>query len=151
MKKSNKKIIWALFIIIVMFGSSLAYVALSVIPEQTTPQFTAPNELVIEGMLNETLKEVYIPRGYTLMEFHYYEGCCQEIQFYIDALPEMLEKQLIVEKIKDGTGPAIVAESIYGKDERNITAVDDVFESLCKVLTKPPPDCGIMEFNITVS
>ncbi|MBI5060888.1 MAG: hypothetical protein HZB67_01085 [Candidatus Aenigmarchaeota archaeon] len=151
MKKSTKKVLWALFIIIVMFGSTFTYVILSAIPETAPQQFQEPAEFLVSGYMNETLKEVYISRGYTIMEFHYYDGCCQELQFYIDALPEELEKQLIIEKINDGTGPRILAKSMYGLEERNVTTIDDVFVSLCKLLAKPPIDCGLMELNITAS
>jgi hypothetical protein len=151
MKKQTKKLVWAMFIIIVMFGSSFAYVIISVTPETPAPQIQQPKEFVVNGQINQTLRDGYLSLGYTILAFHYYENCCQDVQFYAEALPAELNNQLIVEKIQDGTGPSISVESRLGTDARNITSASDILESLCKVMPKPPADCGLMVLNITAS
>ncbi len=156
MKKSTKRMVWAFFIIAVMFGSTFTYVILSVIPETNPQQIPDPTVFVVDGYLNETLKVAYLPRGYTIAEFHYYGGCCPELQLYVDALPDELltydnKKQLVIQKINDGAGPYFIAESIYGEAEKNTTTITDVFDVLCKVLRRPPIDCALMGSNTTAS
>jgi len=149
MRKQTKRLMWVIFIVIVMFGSSFAFIIISVVPEKPIPKPEEPTEFIVDGMINQSQKELWISMGYTIMEFHYYENCCADLQIYVDALPEELNNQLVVEKIQDGTGPSMIAESRFGKEEKNVTTLQDVFMPLCGILTKPPADCGFMQLNIT--
>lgn len=143
MKKQTKKLMWVFFIVFIMAGSSIAYIIIGTIPE-IEEQEQQPKEFVIEGKLNETLKEIYIGKGYTVMEFHYYENCCPSLLAYVDSLPEELNHQLIVEKIKDSEHSWVLIESINDRKEGNVTKMIEVFELLCNVLIKPPMDCGLL-------
>lgn len=150
MKKQTKNMLWVFFIIFIMFGSSFAFILMSVVPEQSQTQTNLPTNYVIDGYLDETFKQAYIQRGLTILEFHYYEGCCPDLIVYTESLPGELENQIIVEKILDnpiGSNPRISLESIRGIEERNVSSMDDIFSPLCNILVKPPIDCALLNMT----
>ena len=149
MRKQTKRRIWAFIIIFIMFGSTIAFVALGIFtgtpPQQQQQQeVSTPVKFVVDEKIDLSTREQYIQRGYSILEFHYYENCCRELQFYIGTMPENLEFQLIVEKRKDlntDDQPWISIESLQGSMEKNVTDISDLFEPVCTILLKPPPDC----------
>lgn len=125
--------------------STIAFVVISsVSPEQTTQKLELPKQSVIDGYINESYRQEYLSQGYTLMEYHYYDGCCKNISIFIDYLPEVIGTQLVIQKIKD-TDYYINLESVFGKEEKITPNTNEaLLRSLCKTLTKTPIDCGLL-------
>ncbi|MBI4895901.1 MAG: hypothetical protein HY831_05405 [Candidatus Aenigmarchaeota archaeon] len=145
MKKQMQKTVMTIIIVVLLAMSTIAFVVISsVSPEQTTQTLELPKQSVIDGYINESYRQTYLSKGYTLMEYHYYDNCCKNISPFIDYLPEVIGTQLVVQKIKD-TDYYINLESAFGTEEKiKPDTNEDLLRSLCKVLTKTPIDCGLL-------
>jgi hypothetical protein len=92
-----------------------------------------------------------LQRGYSVAEWHYFTGCCPELNTFIDDLPQWTalpngQPQLFVQKINDlnvNTTPFLVVYSINGNASVNVTKPKDLLLPICKVLLYPPMECGI--------
>jgi len=152
MKKETKKILIVLFLAFTMFFSSAAWIILGAAPmsaQQSTPPF--PESMVVEGRLNESIAAALLQRGYSIMEWHYYEGCCPDLMLFVEGLPAEVENQLVVQKIADSNLTWASARSLRGEQSWNVTDFSDLLEPLCGVLLKPPVECGLMQFGTAAS
>ncbi len=147
MKKDQKRQLIVLFMVVAMFGSSFAFIIMNAFGEE--PQQQNSIEFIVDYQLEQWQKDEYISRGFTVMEFHYKEGCCQDFLVYINSIPNVDDlkvsgtSQVITQKIlSDTENPYVVVESIYGREERNVSSIMDIFSSLCLVLAMPPSDCA---------
>ncbi|MEM7817776.1 MAG: hypothetical protein QXL81_03075, partial [Candidatus Aenigmatarchaeota archaeon] len=86
-------------------------------------------------------------RGYSVMEWHYYEGCCPDLMLFVEGLPAEVENQLIVQKVADSDWTWANVKSLRGERSWNVTEFDDLLGPLCEVLLKPPVECGLMQFG----
>ncbi|MBI5332918.1 MAG: hypothetical protein HZB65_05050 [Candidatus Aenigmarchaeota archaeon] len=148
MKKKTQKIIMTLIIVFLLGASTIAFVAIG--GNENTPQeIILPDKQIIDGYLSQPIKEAYLQKGYTIMEYHYYIGCCKKIGPYIDFLPDAVGSQLIIQKIEDKEY-YINLQSVLGREEK--IAPEDQSEllgSLCNVLSKAPIECGLLMMNQT--
>lgn len=147
MKKQAQKTIMTIIIVFLLAMSTIAFVFLSNFPadQQQQTQVTKPGQSIVEGYLNETDRQIYLSNGFTIMEYHYYEGCCKEISQYIDFLPEFLDNQLMIQKIQD-TEYYINIESFLGVKEKTTPQNNiELLSNLCDILAKPPVDCGLIK------
>jgi|SRR3989338_9150111 len=145
MKKQTQKVVMTLIIVVLLSMSTISFVVLSRLPEEKNAEdIPNPTKYVVNDYLNETLKQVYLSRGYTLMEYNYYDGCCGNISQYIDFLPDTVGNQLIVQKIQ-GSEYYINIESIIAREDK-ITPNNnrELLISLCRVLVKAPIECGLI-------
>jgi len=150
MKKNTKNQILVIVIAFVMFSSTLAFVITGIAPmnqQQNQGQTQVPDNFVVEGTLNQDVATQLLQRGYSLMEWHYYEGCCADLIMFVEALPTELENQLIVQKISDSNYTWASVKSIRGEQTWNITKSSELIGPLCDVLLKPPLECGLMKFE----
>lgn len=146
MKKSTKQMIIVGFLAFTLLGSSIAFVIGSGLGTLTGDQQqqqgqATPTQFVVNGYLDSASHNNFLSRGYTLMEFHYQEGCCQDLLASVDELPAELEFQLVVQKIPDKK-TYFLAESFRERMQFNATTVLQVLYGLCDVLAAPPPDCA---------
>jgi hypothetical protein len=146
MKKQTKMAILVVFLALTMFGSSAAFIIVSGFapPQQSQQERKAPERFVVDGYVDFASHDSYLSQGYTLLEFHYQEGCCPELIANVEALPAELEFQMVVQKVPD-TKNYFVAESFRGRRQFNATGVLEVLFGLCDVLASPPPDCAFRE------
>ncbi|MFH1630814.1 MAG: hypothetical protein ABIA21_01150 [Candidatus Aenigmatarchaeota archaeon] len=151
--KSIKKKMIGLFIVIIFFASSIAFIAFqsfdTTIQEPTNTKL--PDNMVIDGNLDEAVSYEFYRRGYTIIEFHYFENCCPDVLSTMDTLPQQLEfdggYQIIIQKIKENISlsyPWVFADSIYGNVTYNITNISIIIPPLCNILAKPPMECGLL-------
>ena len=137
-------------ILLVALVISLSFLVVGCKKKTTTTQTDVsmiPKTQVIDGKLDQKLIDQLFSNGYTIMEFHYFEGCCKDVISVIDVLPSELQNQAVVQKIKDaqpGQPPWIFAESRFGNATYNVSGINDILPPLCKVLFKPPIDCGLI-------
>ena len=152
MKKAIKQTVVVLFMVIVLFGSSFAFILGSSLdtffggPQQQTNQAT-PTRFVVSGYLDPGSHDNFLRSGYTLLEFHYQEGCCADLLADIGELPAELEFQLVVQKIVDEK-KYFFAESFRDSKEFNATSGLQVLFELCDILAVPPTDCAF-KGNVT--
>lgn len=148
MKKDTKKLLLVGFLALTMFFSSIAWIIFSVPfgQPQTEGEVNIPDNLIVDGYVSNATAIPLLQRGYSVMEFHYYSGCCPDLISFVDALPADLEYQIIVQKITDSNSTWAYVRSLRGEKEWNITTVSDLLPSLCEILLKPPLECGLMQF-----
>ena len=152
MNKDRKKRIMGMAIIVIFFGSTFVFIAFDALVNQSatvnTNQNNAgiPDNFVSDEMLNENIASQLYQRGYTIAEFHYYEGCCEDIAAAVKKLPAEFEYQIIVQQIKDaesGSQPWLYAKSVYGEANYTLSSINNLTKPMCGVLAKPPLECGI--------
>ena len=148
--KDTKKQLGVLVLVIIMFAASAAWIFLGAAPlAQQDLESQLPETPIIEGYLNNETAAQLLAYGFTLMEWHSYPDCCPDLQMWIDALPEELEYQILIQKISDADTPWASARSLLGEEQWNVTSYSDIMPPLCEILLKPPLECGLMQFNIT--
>jgi hypothetical protein len=160
MKKNMKKQLLVGFLALTMFFSSAAWIFLSaapVNPQQQGNQTQVPENFVVEGRLTDDIATQFLQRGYSLMEWHYYEGCCADLMLFVEALPNDVSftdpqsgstvRQLIVQKISDSNSTWATVRSLRGEQQWNVSSANDLLPPLCEVLAKPPVECGLMQFG----
>jgi hypothetical protein len=151
MKKETKKQLLVIVIALVMFFSSAAWIILGAAPvnsQQQSGQTQVPENLIVEGRLSDETATQLLQRGFSLMEWHYYTGCCPDLQLFVEALPGELENQIVVQKINDTQNETWASvRSLRGEQTWNISSVNDLLPPLCEILLKPPVECGLMQFE----
>ena len=151
MKKETKKKLLVIVIALVMFFSSAAWIIVGAVPlNPQTPgvQTQVPSNYIVEGKLDDTVATQYLQNGFSLMEWHYYTGCCPDLQLFVEALPGELENQIVVQKISDTSNDTWVsARSLRGEQQWNVSSASELLPPLCEILLKPPVECGLMQFG----
>ncbi len=153
MKKSTKNKIIVLFVILVLFSSSFAFIVLGVYNfnngEQNTPQQL--DQSVIKGEITQETELAYIQAGYTFLKYYYKEGA---FLGYIESLPETFRTnngvyQLFVQEIPSENEYMTVTSA------KNVVNVDNltqgsIFSALCETVSFKPAECIIGTlFNTT--
>jgi hypothetical protein len=152
MRKSQKTQLIVLIMVILMFGSSFAFIILGNEPKQET---ISEFKYIYDEPIDDSVRSNYLRNGFTILQFHYNGSCCEETLIYLDQMPNDNSlkyqgiTQIIVEKIIEDTEPYIVAESMYDLQQNNRTSFQDIFHTLCNVLVAPPTECGFMQLNWT--
>jgi len=154
MKKQTKKLILVGFLALTMFFSTIAWVIFSGIPvgpQQQSGQTQVPENFVVEGYLNSDTAAQLLQRGYSIMEWHYYGGCCPDLMLFVEAMPAELEYQLLIQKIADAANETRASvRSLRGEQQWSVSSAGDLLGPLCEILLKPPVECGLMQFgNVT--
>lgn len=157
MKKSTKKTMTALIIILIFGFSSIAFVASSVFygggnsgSGGQSQEFMPLDNFVIEGEIDSFTQDVYVQNGFTFLKV-YHTGD-EDISF-VDSLPQLMttptgETQLIVQKIPSSVASASIInlQAFETLEEEEITQ-EAMFTALCKNLVFTPTDCLLL--NIT--
>ena len=152
MKKSMKKMIFLIFVVITFFGSSIAFVVVNLggVPQQQE-KLEPLKSFVIEGDIDPRLEQAYLSNGFTFLKYYYAEKDAV-LEQYIDALPDLTitnfnQKQLYVQKISSNNNRIIIrgpsGEALLTSG--NITEIA-IYQTLCSTLLFAPPECAL---NIT--
>ncbi|MBI5347548.1 MAG: hypothetical protein HZB66_02985 [Candidatus Aenigmarchaeota archaeon] len=156
MKRKQKNQIIVIFMVLAMFGSTLGFVVMNAFPEEKKQEQKI--DFIVNHTLGQEAKDDYMKRGFTLMEFRYKEGCCEDLLIYVDSIPNIDDfkvqdvPQVITQKIfTDTETPYVFVESAYGSGMRNVSTLSDVFNALCLVMVFPPTECGAAKINWTES
>lgn len=150
MNKDTKKQLLVVVIALVMFFSSAAWIIISAVPlnPQSQGQNQVPENLTLEGLLSDETANQLLQNGFSLMEWHYYAGCCPDLQMFVDSLPGELDGQLVVQRLSDAANSTwATARSLRGEQTWNVTNATDLLPPLCNVLLKPPIECGLMQLG----
>ena len=155
MRKSTKTKIMVLFVILILFSSSLAFIVIGAYDFGSTQENNEQvlNSSVIKGEIDQQTEAAYIQNGYTFLKYEY--TAQSTIMAYIESLPQLF-------KTSDGTNQLFVIEIQSDKDSITVTSykntitVDNLTESsilsaLCETVYVKPADCIIGSiFNTTI-
>lgn len=150
MKKETKRMLIVVFLALTMFFSSAAWIIVGAAPlnqQRQGGENQTPENFVVEGRMNESVADGFFQRGFSLMEWHSYVGCCPDLTAFAEGLPAELEYQLILQKISDSNQTWATVRSLRGEATWNVTQISELLGPLCDVLLKPPIDCGLMRFG----
>lgn len=143
--------ILVLALVLVMFFSSVAFVINGLAPlSAQTAETKLPDKFVLDGRVSADVETLALQNGMTVMEWHDYNGCCPDLEAYIDVLPSELSYQVLIQKLSDsnaGSGTWVFAKSIRGEKTWNASSYSDLLPPLCDVLVKPPIECGLVKFG----
>ncbi|MAH43334.1 hypothetical protein CL614_06505 [archaeon] len=152
MNRQTKKQAMALFVVVIFFGSVVAFAVMQALggapaqtPEQPPPK-TIPDQRIFTEY--EPLTEnLFIERGYTIAVLDYDGTCCQDTIDYIEAMSSDTSGQIAVFKLADETvnQTALKIKSLIGTSRlkgENVTA-DNIFDSLCTIMMDIPLECGL--------
>ena len=142
MKKSTKKTIASLIIILIFGMSTIAFVATGIFGAQNGQQKLLDKN-VIDGPIDPNLEGFYIQNQYTFLKYYYREK--DAIYDYVSQLPETMtlptgEIQLFVERIESNESSATILNLKGSSDVANLTQ-QDIFNALCENLLFTPTDC----------
>jgi hypothetical protein len=159
MKKSTKKTIMALSIVLIFGLSSIAFFFTGITgygAQQQSQEFKPLTTNVVEGKLDPLYKETYVNNGYTWVEFYY--GDKQNIfMSFMDSLPSSFttptgQPQIVVQKFNEtyaNESIYFIMTSNYGVEKFSGDEADKMFDVLCRLLTFTPIECSFN--NLTAS
>lgn len=150
MRKSTKKTIMALSIVLIFGMSSIAFVitSFSGFSGAQQDEFEPLEKFVVEGELKPLIAYEYYQNGFTFLKFYYNDN--QYISSYVDTLPELFKTnsghiQLIVEKIPSNETYVDIIN--FNNEERIYNITDEkISDSLCYILISVPMRC--LEFDV---
>ncbi|MCX6815334.1 MAG: hypothetical protein NT120_00595 [Candidatus Aenigmarchaeota archaeon] len=154
MKKSTQKTLMAVIIIFVFGGSILSFAALSFFDTpQTNQQQITSN--IVNGPIDQSYQSTYVQNGFTWIKF-YYTTADQNFISFMESLPSTLttvngQPQIILEKINStytNETNYIIISNRLGDESFADLSEEKVMESLCRLLTVTPLECGLI--NITL-
>lgn len=144
MKKSTKKLIISLIIIIIMGLSSIAYVATGIFGSENQQKSGELTSAIVKGEVASGTESTYVQRGYTWIKY-YPNNADENFTAFIESLPQVYftasgQIQIIVQELSDvNSSDTVVISSLNGQqslsDKANIT------QSLCTLLYSPPIEC----------
>ncbi len=154
MKKSTKKTIMALSIILIFGMSSAAFVVSSFggnLGQQDQPR--PLDRYVVDGLVDPQLENAYIQSGFTFLKLYKNDQIDNSIVLFFDQTPEIFltpssQVQLIVLKINSTENYADII-NLNGQTRVDDLSQDGIFDALCTTLLAPPTECAIRSLNLS--
>lgn len=146
--KINKSMLAGIFLIIITVGSTLAYAVLRTIQGAATEveEVTLPSQRIIDYKLSDEQKRLAIRNGITVLNFEYSptDSNQQIDKALVESAANEFSNQVILEEISNTgmTQSRLILESFYGKQVLRAPTNEDLFDSLCDILTNPPVACA---------
>lgn len=143
LKLSSQKLMALLFIFL-MFVSTLAFAIMSAFqtPEETV---TIPNQKIINYELSEEQRKYLLQRGYTLMEYRYFNGCldCINVRSELQDLTQNSEDQIFLQEIitTENTTSSLTITSLRGQKILNNPLTGQTQDTICNMLISQPIWC----------
>jgi hypothetical protein len=140
-----------LFLIILMFGSTIAY---SVIQATFfTPSNQLPETNVVREELSFQQERLLLSRGITIAKYFYNQSClrCLNHTSVLEQLAsdDRFKDQLFVEEIISTGTPRLTVISFQGTTTlvgKNVT-IDSIVDSICLLMFKPPIECALRQIQ----
>ncbi len=154
MKKSTKKTIMALSIIVIFGMSSAAFVASSFGGNLDQQSELKPlDRYVVDGPIDIRLENTYIQGGVTFLKIYKNDQIENSVIYFADQAPETFltpsgQVQLIVLKINSTENYASIV-NINGETRIDDISQDSIFDALCTYLLAPPTECAIRSLNLS--
>ncbi len=139
---TTKMKIMALFFIILMFGSTLAYTINSLFSEKDD-QLQIPQDKVLNYALNEQQKNYLVKNGYTLITYDYSSGCieCINIKKDLEKITQNSDGQIYLQEINSEGLNKINIISRNGQKIVNKPTINQTEEAVCNLLSQRPIWC----------
>lgn len=156
MTDDKRKRWFALFIMVMFVGSSLAFAIQFAAPQPQQPTQQQELPTVVEKPLTDAEEAPYIQRGFIVVRYFYYQGCpdCAQSEAAVNALREdpgnVLLERIDIDQWPEAAAAvglgANSAPAIYlkGASTRLLTgaiAYTDLFNAACPVYYNPPAGC----------
>lgn len=149
MRKSTKKLLMALAIILIFGLSTIAFVATGLFGTPQQSQLQPLEGYVIDRPIDPQLEAVYVQNQFTFLRFYYREK--DALYNYVAQLPDLMPHpggyvQLIVNRLEAGEPRAEIVNLGGSTDVADLTE-EGIFSALCGALIYTPTDCLLL--NIT--
>lgn len=140
MKKQDKKKLWIILIIFILFGSTIGYVFLSrFTPREETPQIT--ESLIVNTTLSDEMESRILGFGLTIIRAEYTD----KEKDFVDNLKNLQEefmtvgrqKQILIEKI-NSTQFSLVIKSTRNQTTLVEPDYEKLRQELCNIVWDPP-------------
>jgi hypothetical protein len=142
MKKSTKKALTSIVIILIFGMSSIAFV-MSGLGGQQQQQFKPLESNVVDKKIDTNTENVYLQNHYTFLRFYYTEK--NALFEYTATLPDTMtlpsgQAQLIVNRLEGNETKAEVV-NINGNYEVTDISETGLFDALCQNIMYTPTEC----------
>ncbi len=143
MKKSTKKPLMALAIILIFGLSSIAFIATGIFGQQPQEQFKPLEGNVVDDPIDPATENTYIQGQFTFLRFRYKDK--DAMYSYVEQLPDIMatpggEKQLVVNRLAANETQAEIINLNGNYEVTNITQ-QGLFDALCEHVLYTPTDC----------
>lgn len=149
MRIKNSKAIIGLFLIFIMFGSSIAYAAIQPVLQPTTQeQIEVPQIGTIQNKeLTQSQENLLLSRGVTILKFSYNPSCtdCMGNKTFVESIlgsSEFGNQVILVETASDSSTKLEIV-SFYGQKTITNLYQDDIVGALCELVAMPPYQCAL--------
>ncbi len=151
MKKSTKKTLMALFIVIIFGMSSIAFVVSSFGTEEQQ-QLQLLDTFVVDGDIDPLVEDAYIRAGFTFLKVYQNEETPGEVILFANQAPQTFttnngQTQLVVQKLTSETSYVKISNINGETDIFNVT-VSNIFDVLCNNLVALPAECALHGLDI---
>ncbi len=143
MKKSTKKLLMALAIILIFGMSSIAFVATGLFGPTPQEQVKPLDGYVIDKAIDTNTESVYIQNQYTFLKFYYKNK--DTLYIYVEQLPDIMslpggQIQLVVSRLEGDETRAEIT-NLNGNYEVTDLTPQGIFDALCERVLYTPTDC----------
>ena len=149
MKHATKKRVMTLFVVLIFFGSTIAFAvigALGLTTQQPQQPTTIPNERTFNTS-DTLLENFFVQNGYTVAVLNYNGTCCEEILNYLEGMSSDNRGQIAVFK-NDNSGinqkslkiTSLFKTTVLVNEE---VTTENIFDNLCEIMISTPLECGL--------
>lgn len=142
-KTESRKAI-AIFFILIMLGSTLAFAILNAFsPQQKS--FGIPNERILNYRLTDRQREILIPNGFTLIEYSYPSNCfeCLEVKKSLEDATQNSDNQIFLQEltISENETSVLTITNILNQTIIENPTLDNAIKAVCGLLINTPLWC----------
>jgi hypothetical protein len=153
MKKSTKKTLAALVIILIFGFSSIAFIVSELAGNPQSGQLKPLNSTVVDGPVDPSLESAYIQNQYTFLKYYYSEK--DYLYEYVAQLPEIMSLpdgnvQLLVVRLHVNDTNETRAEIINLNGDNQVADLSEagLADALCQQLMFAPTDCLLQNLSL---
>lgn len=141
-------IAFALFFIFLMLFSIVASSFLqSSRTSGVTTTVTLPTSNIVGYELTSDQESYALQQGKTIMKFYYTQTCieCMSQKPFLESIASQFSDQVILEEVinQNERVPTLLVSSYYQQKNLFNATRDDIINSVCDVLIKPPTACAV--------
>ncbi len=156
MNRQTKKQMMALFVVVIFFGSTIAFAIIQSFGDNSTPESSTPKTISDQRIFTEydpIMENLFVQNGYTIAVLDYDGSCCQDIIDYIESISSDTNGQVAVFKLADETinQTALKIKSLINTQKLSgeEVTIENTFDSLCTIMMQAPLECGLRFINTT--
>jgi len=159
--KRNAMTIAAIIFIVLMVGSSIAYVfiqaaQLGLTGGSASGQVTLPSASVIDYELSIEQQQLAMQKGFTVIKYSYSSTCtqCLTTVNQLEGVASQFSSQVYLENLASqstAANDASVLTFASSQDSKiyNNPTTNDIIDGLCATFAQPPIECTLRNINTT--